>query len=98
MQSLRLISDGKVWGFLEAARYVDEPSDYVLSELVSYQFQREVGGISMERRLSMLINVRSFDQAAPDVSRVLLCLRICARAKGEFWHQILALDLRITYF
>lgn len=80
----------KLKGSLEAVRYVDEPFEYVLSEVVSYSLvpaptERDHDG--GEKRY--VYQWAFFDQEPHDIVRALWCLRVCL---PESRRRILASD------
>jgi hypothetical protein len=79
-----------VRGFLEPVRYVDELSDYVLSDVESYPLVPAlVGGDHDDIERKYAYQWAVFDQKPPDVTSVLWCLCVCQRFEGEYWHLIL---------
>lgn len=80
----------RVKGLLETVRYVDEPSDYVLSEVVSYPLVPPPGERDNDGEEKKYAYQRAvFNQEPPDVSKDLWCLCICQKSEGEYWHLML---------
>lgn len=79
-----------VKGLLEPVHYVNDPSDFVLSDVESYPLVpaplREIHK-GKEREYSYQWAV--FDQRPPDERKALWCLCVCQRYENEYWHIIL---------